>query len=110
MTKVGYELLSRLDYEGYSSPDAFLLFARNADLLGIVDYACMKSCLNALKNVPVARRIYINMFPSTLAEIPVERLLQDFASAGKNISFCLEINEQQILGDPFYLVPSVLKA
>ena len=108
MTKIGYELLSRLDYEGYSSPDAFLPFARNANLLGIVDYACMKTCLNALKSGPVARRVYINIFPSTLAEIPVERLLQDFASAGDNIKFCLEINEQQILGDPLYLVPSIM--
>ena len=109
MTKVGFELLSRLDYEGHSSPEAFLLFARNADLLGVVDYACMKTCLNALKDISVARRIYVNMFPSTLAEIPVERLLEDFASVGKNISFCLEINEQQILRDPFYLIPSVMK-
>jgi len=108
MTKVGFELLSRLDFDGFSSPDAFLLFARNADLLGTVDYACMKTCLNAVKDVPVAGRIYINMFPSTLCEISVERLLQDFASAGKNIDFCLEINEQQILGDPFYLVPCVM--
>ena len=109
MTKVGFELLSRLDYEGHSSPDGFLLFARNADILGAVDYACMKTCLTALKDIAVARRIYVNMFPSTLAEIPVERLLQDFASAGKNISFCLEINEQQILRDPFYLIPSVMR-
>ncbi len=109
MTKVGYELLSRLDYDGYSSPDEFLLFARNANLLGIVDYACMKSCLNTLKDLLVVKQIFINMFPSTLAEIPIERLLQDFASAGKNINFCLEINEQQILGDPFYLIPSILK-
>jgi diguanylate cyclase (GGDEF)-like protein len=107
MTKIGYELLSRLDYEGYSSPDAFLLFARNANILGAVDYACMKTCLNSLKDSPSLRRIYINMFPSTLIEISVERLLQDFAAAGKNMSFCLEINEQQILGDPLYLVPSV---
>jgi len=113
MTKVGFELLSRLDYDGYSSPDEFLLFARNADLLGIVDYACMKTCLNALKEaaavVPVGRRVYINLFPSTLSEISVDLLLQDFASAGKNISFCLEINEQQILGDPLYLIPSVMR-
>ncbi len=109
MTKVGFELLTRLDYDGYSSPDAFLLFARNADLLGVVDYACMKTCLKSLKDVAVARRIYINMFPSTLSEIPVERILQDFASAGKHISFCLEINEQQILRDPLYLMPSVMK-
>jgi diguanylate cyclase (GGDEF)-like protein len=109
MTKVGFELLSRLDYDGYSSPDEFLLLARNANLLGIVDYACMKTCLNALKGVTVPRRIYINMFPSTLTEIPVERLLRDFASAGGNISFCLEINEQQILRDPLYLIPSVMR-
>ena len=113
MTKVGFELLSRLDYDGYSSPDEFLLFARNANLLGIVDYACMKTCLSALKEamavVSVVHRIYINMFPSTLTEIPVERLLQEFASAGKNISFCIEINEQQILRDPFYLIPSVTR-
>jgi len=113
MTKVGFELLSRLDYDGYSSPDEFLLFARNANLLGIVDYACMKTCLNTLQEavavVPVVKRVYINMFPSTLTEISVERLLQDFASAGKNISFCLEINEQQILGDPLYLISPVMR-
>jgi diguanylate cyclase (GGDEF)-like protein len=109
MTKVGYELLSRLDYDGYSSPDEFLLFARNANLLGIVDYACMKSCLSTLKDVLAVKRIYVNMYPSTLNEIPIERLLQDFTSAGKNINFCLEINEQQILGDPFYLIPSILR-
>jgi diguanylate cyclase (GGDEF)-like protein len=109
MTKVGFELLSRLDYDGYSTPDEFLLFARNANLLGIVDYTCMKSCLSTLKDVLVVERIYINMYPSTITEIPIERLLQDFASAGKNINFCLEINEQQILGDPLYLIPSILK-
>ena len=109
MTKVGYELLSRMDYEGNPSPEEFLLFARNADLLGIVDYACMKSCLSSLKDVPVVKRVYINMFPSTLTEISVDRLLEDFESAGKNISFCLEINEQQILGDPLYLIPAILK-
>jgi diguanylate cyclase (GGDEF)-like protein len=109
MTKVGFELLTRLDYEGYSSPDEFLLFARNANLLGIVDYACMKTCLKALKDVLIIKRIYINIFPSTLAEIPVDRLLRDFEFAGKNISFCIEINEQQILGDPLYLIPSVMR-
>jgi len=109
MNKVGYELLSRLDYEGYSSPDAFFSFARNANLLGIVDYSCMKTCLSALKNASVTRRIYINIFPSTLTEIPVERLLQDFNSAGRNFSFCLEINEQQILRDPFYLISYVTR-
>jgi len=109
MTKVGFELLSRLDYDGYSSPDEFLLFARNANLLGIVDYSCMKSCLNTLKDLLVVERIYINMYPSTLSEVPIERLLQDFAAAGKNINFCLEINEQQISGDPFNLIPSILK-
>lgn len=109
MTKVGYELLSRLDYDGYSSPDAFLLFARNANVLGVVDYACMRTCLSALKDIPVVRRIYINMFPSTLTEIPIERLLRDFAFAGKNISFCIEINEQQILGDPLYLIPFIAR-
>jgi len=109
MTKIGYELLSRLDHEGYSSPDDFLLFARNANLLGVVDYACMKTCLNALKGIPVNQRVYINIFPSTLAEVSVERLLEDFALAGGNIKYCIEINEQQILGDPFYLIPSIMR-
>jgi diguanylate cyclase (GGDEF)-like protein len=109
MSKIGYELLSRLDHREYSSPDEFLLIARNADILGVVDYACMKNCLNALKNVVVERRIYINMFPSTLTDASVECLLRDFAAAGKDISFCLELNEQQILGDPFYLIPLVTK-
>ena len=49
------------------------------------------------------------MFPSTLIEIPIDRLLRDLAFAGKDVSFCLEINEQQILGDPLYLIPSIMK-
>ncbi len=109
MTRVGFELLSRLDHDGYCAPAEFLLFARNANLLGIVDYACMKTCLNALENVLVTRRVYINMFPSTLCEIPTDRLLRDLAFVGKNISFCIEINEQQILGDPLYLIPCVMR-
>jgi diguanylate cyclase (GGDEF)-like protein len=108
-TKIGYELLSRLNYEGYSAPDVFLSFARNANLLEIVDYACMKTCLNTVKDIAITQRVYINMFPSTLAEIPIERLLQDFALIGKNNRFCLEINEQQILGDPAYLIPSITR-
>jgi len=109
MTKIGYELLSRLDHERHTLPENFLLFARNTDILGAVDYACMKTALSTLKNVPASRRIYINMFPSTLAEIPVDDLLRDFHAAGKNTHFCIEINEQQILGDPFYLIPSVTR-
>jgi diguanylate cyclase (GGDEF)-like protein len=109
MTKVGYELFSRLDYEGYTQPEAFLLFARNAEVLGTVDYACLRACLKALQTTTVSRRIYLNMFPSTLTEIPVERLLEDLSSAGKNINFCLEVNEQQILGDPLYLLPAIAK-
>jgi len=107
MSTLGYELLSRMDYEGYSSPDTFLLFARNSDLLGVVDYACLKTCLKALKNVPGPRKIFINLFPSTMMEIPVERLVQDFAAAGRNFQFCIEINEQQILRDPLYLIPCI---
>ncbi len=106
-TKTGYELLSRLDYEGYHSPDTFLTFARNTDLLGIVDYACLKTCLNAIKSVPLARNVHINIFPSTLVEIPVDVLLQDLFCAGKDITYCLELNEQQILGDPLYLLPAI---
>ncbi len=107
MSKVGYELLSRLDFDGYTSPDDFLLFARNADILGVVDYACLKQCLKTLQGSPVIKRVFINLFPSTIAEVPVERLLQDFFLAGQNVSFCLEINEQQILGDPLYLIPAI---
>ncbi len=105
--RIGFELLSRLDYEGNNSPDTFLTFARNTDLLGIVDYACLRTCLKVLKNAPITKRIHLNIFPSTLAEIPIDMLLQDLAATGKNIHFCIELNEQQILGDPLYLIPAV---
>ena len=109
MTKVGFELLSRLDHEGYSSPEAFLLVARNARILGVVDYACMKTCLGTLKDVFVTRKIHINVFPSTLVGVPVEHLLRELTSVGRNITLCLEINEQQILGDPNYLLPCITR-
>ncbi len=109
MSIVGYELLSRLDYEGYTAPDAFLLFARNNDLLSIVDYACLRASLKALKTDPIIKTVHMNIFPSTLAEIPVDRLIEEFSALKDKYHFCLEINEQQILGDPSYLIPPVQK-
>jgi EAL domain-containing protein (putative c-di-GMP-specific phosphodiesterase class I) len=49
----------------------------------------------------------VNVFPTTLLAIPVEHLLEIFPRPLAKDTFCLEISEQQIIGDPSYLVPVV---
>jgi EAL domain-containing protein (putative c-di-GMP-specific phosphodiesterase class I) len=57
--------------------------------------------------LPPYARFHLNIFPTTLLAIPVEHLLELFPRPMPADTFCLEISEQQIIGDPTYLVPAV---
>ncbi|MEI8345799.1 MAG: EAL domain-containing protein, partial [Candidatus Omnitrophota bacterium] len=66
-----------------------------------------KNCVTASKDLPPAIKRHLNIFPSTMIDIPVRNLLQVFEESTLNGSYCIEISEQQIIGDPSYLVEAV---
>lgn len=52
-------------------------------------------------------RYHVNLYPSTIVGIPTEHLLAEFPEGIPLEHFCIEISEQQILGDPSYLLDPV---
>jgi diguanylate cyclase (GGDEF)-like protein len=104
---VGYELLSRYSNGSFELPDNFFRVCSERNILTLVDHACLRAAVHAAKELPPYARFHFNIFPSTLLAIPVEHLLDLFPKPMPAGTFCLELSEQQIIGDPSYLLPAV---
>ena len=58
--------------------------------------------MNVPPGIGTIRRII-----STLINVPVQHLLDSLPPDSRKGSYCIEISEQQIIGDPSYLIPAV---
>lgn len=104
---IGYEFLTRLSVpSGLEMPDNFFRFSAEQNILTIVDHHCLRLSLRAARTT-LAQRSHINLYPSTMIGIPVDHLLSEFPDELPLESVCIEISEQQILGDPSYLIEPV---
>lgn len=104
---IGYEFLSRYSNGGIELPENFFRACSERNILTLVDHACLRSAVSAAMELPPYARFHLNIFPTTLLAVPVEHLLELFPNPVPAGTFCLEISEQQIIGDPSYLLPSV---
>jgi EAL domain-containing protein (putative c-di-GMP-specific phosphodiesterase class I) len=104
---IGYEFLTRYANPNIEMPENFFRLCAERNVLTLVDHACLKASINAALQLPPYVRLHLNIFPTTLLAIPVEHLLDLFPNPIPADTFCLEISEQQIIGDPTYLVPAV---
>ncbi len=104
---VGVELLSRLNSDDFEMPDDFFRVSREANILTLVDHQCLRSCVQASQGLPPETRRHLNVFPSTMLDVSPSRLLDSFPHERSSGSYCVEISEQQIIGDPSYLAESV---
>jgi diguanylate cyclase (GGDEF)-like protein/PAS domain S-box-containing protein len=102
----GYELLIRGPKGALHSPVDLFRVASEQNFLTGLDLRCLRECLNATIHLPLGMTRHINIYPSTLVDVPVERLGELFSDVGPN-NLCLELSEQQILGDARYLLPHV---
>lgn len=101
--KVGYELLSRGPAGAFEMPYDFFRVAIENNILSRVDLRCLKACIDTAGKLEPGSRFDVNLFPSTILDTPIDRLVALFPE-DKNIgTFCLEISEQQFIGDPSYL-------
>jgi EAL domain-containing protein (putative c-di-GMP-specific phosphodiesterase class I) len=76
-------------------------------VLTLVDHHCLRSAVRSATAIPERARFHINLFPSTLIAIPTEHLLASFPHPIPPHTYCVEISEQQIIGDPSYLLEPV---
>jgi len=97
---VAHELLSRSRFQVLEMPDELFQYSRENEILPQVDMNCLRLCLEASRRLSGARRYHVNLFPSTLLSADLDLLLQHFPAAAGGGRFCVEINEQQVVGDP----------
>ncbi len=104
---IGYELLSRYSNGIFEMPDNFFRTCSERNVLTLADHACLRAAVNTAMAMPPYARFHLNIFPTTLLSVPTEHLLELFPTPVPPETFCLEISEQQIIGDPSYLVDAV---
>lgn len=103
---VSFEMLSRTTITGFQMPVDFLALALENEMLTVVDHHCLRSCAKGAKTLPKGKFAMVNLFPSTLVDLPTEQILDDL-DIGSGRRYCVEISEQQIIGDPSYLLEPV---
>jgi diguanylate cyclase (GGDEF)-like protein len=104
---IGYELLSRYSNGSLEMPDNFFRLCSERNVLTLVDHACLRAAVNTSMTLPPYARFHLNIFPTTLLSVPTEHLLELFPRPIPPDTYCLEISEQQIIGDPSYLRSAV---
>ncbi len=105
---VGYEFLSRFTGAGLEMPDDFFRVALENNILTTVDSQCLKNCVAVGSILPRGLKQHVNLFPSTLIDVPSRSLIDIFARSSTEAEYCIEISEQQIIGDPTYLSEPVM--
>ncbi|MCB9800138.1 MAG: diguanylate cyclase [Candidatus Omnitrophica bacterium] len=105
--KTGYEILSRMAMSEFGMPDNFFRLSIEANILTVVDRLCLKVCLKAASACASDLIVHVNLFPSTMIDVPTEQIVDDFKTIGEGRNFCLEISEQQIIGDSYHLIQPV---
>jgi diguanylate cyclase (GGDEF)-like protein len=106
-TPVAYEFLSRYSNGITEMPDNFFRMCAERNVLTLVDHQCLRLAVRSAATLPERVRFHFNLFPSTLIAVPPEHLLATFPHPIPRDTFCVEISEQQIIGDPSYLLEPV---
>jgi diguanylate cyclase (GGDEF)-like protein len=103
---VGYEMLSRGRQGLFEAPDQFLRVARDRGVLTTVDMRCLEVCLVEARKAPADVHVHVNLFPSTLLDVPIEQLVR-LLNLDDGAPLCLELSEEQFIGDPRELLERI---
>jgi diguanylate cyclase (GGDEF)-like protein len=98
---VGFELLSR-GTAPYDNPQYLFRRAVENQVLREVDFACLAGCLRRLPDLN-DQPVHVNIYPSTLYWLEPAELVQLVPGYTDRQRVCLELSEQEIVGDPSQL-------
>ncbi len=106
---VSQEMLIRGPAGPLRSPDALFRYCQEKDILAPVDLRCLKLCAKVARTMAIngAARYHVNILPATLLQTPVDELIRVLQVESEHGHCCLELSEQQLLGDPAVLEPRV---
>jgi diguanylate cyclase (GGDEF)-like protein len=104
---VSREMLSRGPEGPLHRPDNLFRFCQENDILTAVDLKCLLLCAEAAVEMGPRADYHVNIMPATLLQTDPDELIRVLKLPGGEGRCCLEISEQQLLGDPTALVPAV---
>jgi EAL domain-containing protein (putative c-di-GMP-specific phosphodiesterase class I) len=100
---VVHEMLTRGPPGIFEMPRDFFRVALERNIRTQVDLHCMEACIRAAPELPRLSRCHVNVFPSTLLAVPANRIIDLFPGSSAGRRFCVEISEQQMIGEPSLL-------
>lgn len=100
---IGYEALTRGPAGDLRGPTELFRAAFEQDVLTALDLRALRATLATLDAVGDVDWYHVNLFPSTVLNTPVDGLIRLLAGVNTTSSVCVELSEQQFLGDPHYL-------
>jgi len=103
---VSMEMLIRGPEGPLFRPDNLFRFCQEKNILTAVDLCCLRKCSAAAHAVGADTSFHVNIMPATLLQTHARELIRVLEVAGGG-HCCLEISEQQLLGDPSVLVSRV---
>jgi diguanylate cyclase (GGDEF)-like protein len=95
---LGYEFLARGD-GAFSSPALMFQQAKYMRILQQIDMRCIRAAFAAVSEVPANQFVHINVYPSTLLSVDLNYLEQLLPNIVQRTQVCLELSEQEIIGD-----------
>lgn len=104
---VAVECFSRGPAHEYAMPKDFFALAREQGILSEIDLHCLKTSLTYSFKMPVGPTIHVNLLPSTLAEVPTEKIVELTNHVQSSRQVCLEFSERLLTFDASYLVPKI---
>jgi diguanylate cyclase (GGDEF)-like protein len=102
----GYELLMRDLHPPHVAPSTLFQQAAESGVLSILDEVCLRRSLQTVDLVDERAWCHVNIYPSTLLTLGVDRISELFQRVDAR-RLCVELSEQQIIGDPTYLLPAI---
>jgi diguanylate cyclase (GGDEF)-like protein len=106
---IGHEALTRGPPGFFAMPSDLFRAAFEQNVLTTLDLRALRTSLEGFGAQWWTGWYHVNLFPSTLLNAPAERIIPLLQIEGARERICVELSEQQFLGDPTYLRPPIGK-
>jgi diguanylate cyclase (GGDEF)-like protein len=103
----GVELHVRGPQGPLHTPAELLRVAAEMNRLSQTDLVCAETCTRAAESILNHLPVHLNVLPSTLESVPVNRLLDIFKTVIKSRIICVELSVLRINTEPGYLVEPI---
>jgi EAL domain-containing protein (putative c-di-GMP-specific phosphodiesterase class I) len=102
---VALEALTRGPAGPFAMPSDLFRAAFEQNVLTTLDLRALRLSLERRRSSEWTGWYHVNLFPSTLLNTPPSSIAALLAWSGPPTGICIELSEQQFLGDPAYLRP-----